>query len=290
MYKEKDFKNLVKLAGDVVQYDTDKKITWCGNCGNYGIRNALMRALALEGMGRNDFVVCYDVGCNGNGSDKFEANTIHGLHGRVLPLAAGASIANENMTVIAHAGDGATFSEGVNHLVHAVRNNYKVLFILHNNENYGLTTGQASSLTRKGTKMNSSPEGVQSEPLNAMRFALNLKPSLALRAYSGEVGHMTEMLRLGLKNDGFTFLEILQACPTYNKATPDHWFAERIRHIEEVDGYDCGDMWQAMKIADDLEKNIYIGKIFENKSVVSFLKSQNGAVGEVKTTSVSDLY
>ena len=289
MYKEKDFKNLAKVAKKALQYETDKKITWCGNCGNYSIRNAIMRALALEKMERNDFVICYDVGCSGNGSDKFEANTIHGLHGRVLPLAAGASIANKEMTIIAHAGDGATFSEGLNHLVHAIRNNYKILFVFHNNENYGLTTGQASSLTRKTVKMNSSPEGVQSEPLKAMRFALNLEPSLALRAYSGDTDHLTDMVRLGLKNDGFTFLEILQACPTYNRATPDHWFAERVKPIEDLENYDCTDMWQALKIADDLEKDIYLGKIYENPKRLSFLKSQSGEIKEVSQTKISDL-
>ena len=141
---------LEKKSHQYQDYETDKIITWCSNCGNYSIQNALKRALVLEGIKRNDFLLCYDVGCSGNGSDKIEANTIHGLHGRVLSLAAGAGIANSKMKIIAEAGDGATFSEGVNHLVHAVRNNYPVMFIFHNNENYGLTTGQASSLTRVG--------------------------------------------------------------------------------------------------------------------------------------------
>lgn len=144
-------------AKEYMQYETEEVVTWCGGCGNYAIQNALKRALVLEGKAPKDVLMCFDVGCNGNGSDKIEGYTIHGLHGRVLPLAAGAKIANPDLTVIASAGDGATFSEGINHLIHAIRNDYPMLFLLHDNQNYALTTGQASATTPKGCTMNSSP-------------------------------------------------------------------------------------------------------------------------------------
>ena len=265
---------LEKKSRQYQDYETDKKITWCSNCGNYSIQNALKRALVLEGIKRNDFLLCYDVGCSGNGSDKIEANTIHGLHGRILGLAAGAGIANSKMKIIAEAGDGATFSEGVGHLVHSVRNNYPVMFIFHNNENYGLTTGQASALTRVGTKMNSAPEGVNIEPLNACDFVLSLKPSFVARSYSGDPDHITEMFRKGLKHNGFAFIEIFQACPTYNRETPDHWFAQRIKYVEDLKGYDKNDIWQARKTIQDLENEIYIGHIYEDKNRKSFMDVQ----------------
>jgi 2-oxoglutarate ferredoxin oxidoreductase subunit beta len=82
-------------------------------------------------------------------SDKIMINTMHGLHGRSLPLASGIHLANPNIPVFAMAGDGATMSEGVNHLIHTARNNYNITFLLNNNHNYGLTTGQASATTPK---------------------------------------------------------------------------------------------------------------------------------------------
>lgn len=276
------------VARRIIDFETDKKVTWCGNCGNYGIINALMRALALENMSREDFILCYDVGCNGNESDKIEANTIHGLHGRVLSLAAGAKIANHKMKVIASAGDGATFSEGVNHFVHAVRNNYPVLFILHDNENYALTTGQASALTRCGVKLNSSPDGVVVPPLNACDFALSLKPSWIGRSFSGEVDHMTEMIRQGLNHDGFAFLQIFQACPTYNRETPDDWYESRIKDVKDLKGYDRHDIWQARKLVQDLEKDIYVGLIYEDKERKSFLEVQPNRKSR-KTTLVEEV-
>lgn len=279
---------VAKLAKKIVDLETDKKITWCGNCGNYGVINALSRALVLEGLSREDFILCYDVGCNGNGSDKIEANTIHGLHGRVLSLSAGAKIANHKMKVIASAGDGATFSEGVNHFVHAVRNNYPVLFLFHDNENYGLTTGQASALTRCGVKLNSSPDGVVVPPINACDFALSLKPSWVGRTFSGEVDHMTEMMRLGLRHNGFAFLQIFQACPTYNRATPDHWYEERIKDVADLKGYDRHDIWQARKIVQDLDEDIYVGLIYEDKKRKGFLDVQPNR-GSRKTALVDEV-
>lgn len=270
---------LVQNTGKLLDFETEKKITWCGNCGNYGVQNALMRSLVLEGYERKDFLLCFDVGCSGNGADKMDAYSIHGLHGRTISLAAGAALANPSLKVVASAGDGATISEGVNHLVHGVRNNYPMMFILHNNENYGLTTGQASAVTRCGVKMNGTPDGVVIPPLNICEFVLSLKPSFVARAYSGDVDHMTSVFREALKHDGFAFVEVFQACPTYNKATPDNWYQERVRRIEDLEGYDVTDIWQARRVVEDLDNDIYVGVLYRDPTRENFLKLQKNREG-----------
>jgi len=265
-YNSEEFLNaLTKNSALYDQYDSSQeKLTWCGGCGNYKIQNALKRALALENIHPRDLLLCFDVGCNGNGSDKMHANTIHGLHGRVLPVAAGCALGNTNLKVIASAGDGATFSEGAGHVVHAVRNDYPFVFLHHNNNNYGLTTGQASSTTPKGHPMNAAPDGVYSEPLNPLEIVLSLKPTFVARTFSGDANHLTATMRQALNHDGFAFVEILQVCPTYNRATPQNWYWERIKHIEDLPDYDNTDLWQAKKIVEDLEKEIYIGLLYHN--------------------------
>ena len=285
---QKALNNLEKKAAEYLKFETGKKITWCSNCGNYAIHNALTRAFVLEGIPRKDILMCFDIGCSGNGSDKIETYTVHGLHGRVIPLAAGCALANPGIKVIAEAGDGATFSEGVNHLVHAVRNDYPMLFIHHNNENYGLTTGQASALTPCGAKMNGTPGGVVVEPINSMQFVLGLNPSFVARCFSGEVDHMTEVFQAALRHRGFAYVEVLQACPTYNRLTPDAWYAERVRFVEKLKGYDRGDIWAARKLVDDVEKEIYLGLIYENKARVDFLSLQKSREG-AKTTLVEEV-
>lgn len=290
-------KNLAAHAGDYVKFETPRVITWCSGCGNFGIVNALKRAFVQLGIGRKDCLLCFDVGCCGNGADKIEAYTIHGLHGRVLSLAAGAKIGNPRLNVVAVGGDGGTFSEGVNHLVHSVRNNYPFLFILHNNENYGLTTGQPSSLTRKGAKMLAAPHGVVVDPINAAQFVLSLSPSFVARGYSGNVDEMTDIFAEALQHKGFAFVEILQACPTYNKLTPDEWYAGRVKNISSLAGYDRGDIWQARRVCEDMDKDIYTGVLYVDKERKDFLSVQvgreaceTGIVDEVRGYSVAELY
>ncbi len=293
-------KALGKLTKDIERYEqfneSDEKLTWCGGCGNYKIQNSLKRALTLEKLGIQDVVMCFDVGCNGNGSDKMGGYTFHGLHGRVIPLASGCALANPDLTVIASAGDGATFSEGVNHLIHAVRNNYDMVFLNHNNSLYALTTGQPSATTRKGRSYNSAPDGVYLDPLNPLELVLSLRPSFVARTFSGDAQHMTKTFQEAINHDGFAFVEILQACPTYNKETPQKWFWDRIRFVDDLKDYDPTDLWAAQKLALDIEKEIYLGLIYHDPKKPSFMEvlpNRKGIttkpVDEVKHYNISKL-
>jgi len=286
--ENKDLKKLAEKSKEYLEFETPQAFTWCGDCGNYGIQNAMKRALVLEGLGRKDVVFCYDVGCNGNGSDKIEGYTIHGLHGRVLSLAAGCKLANTKMKVIASAGDGATFSEGPQHLIHAVRNNYPMVFIFHNNENYGLTTGQASALSPCGSHRNGTPGEVTIPPLNPLQFVLSLGATFVARAFSGEVSNLTEILRDALNHDGFAFIEVLQACPTYNKETPDEWYAARVKDVRELANYDRADIWQARRLVEDVGDDFYLGILYEDKNRVSFMGTQKYRDG-VETEPVDEV-
>lgn len=256
---------------EYLAYESEEKLTWCSGCGNYGILNALNKALVLAELKPADIVLCFDVGCNGNASDKIQANTIHGLHGRVISLAAGCSLANSNLKIVAMAGDGATFSEGINHLVHGVRNNYNVTFIHHDNGTYGLTTGQASATTKKNIPMNGSPDGVTADPINPLQVVLSLNPSFVARTFSGDNKHMTETIKSGLKHPGFSFIEVMQVCPTYNKFSTKNWYWDRIKYIEDIKKYDKSDIWQARKIVEDLDNELYMGVLYENKEQLQFI-------------------
>lgn len=270
--------------------------TWCSGCGDLGILNAIIRALVLQDIEPHQCLLCFDVGCNGNASDKVMTNTIHGLHGRAISLGAGCAIGNHKMPVIATAGDGATFSEGINHLIHSVRNDYNMVFICHNNSNYGLTTGQASATTRKGQSMNGTPGEVVADSLNPAEIVLSLQPSFVARGFSGDIDHLTSLIRQGLKHQGFAFIEALQVCPTYNKATPQSWYWSRLKKVEEIPEYNNTDIWQARKIASDLDEQIAIGLLYHNPNKGEFLTSQQNRQGietnlveEVKPFDISNL-
>jgi 2-oxoglutarate/2-oxoacid ferredoxin oxidoreductase subunit beta len=248
---------------NIKDYYTDELFTWCTNCGNYGIHAALKRALVDECIEPKNTVLCFDIGCHGNGSDKIGGYTVHGLHGRVLPFAGGVSVANPNLKVIAFGGDGGTLSEGINHLIHTIRSNYDFIFVLHNNQNYGLTTGQASSTTPKGQKMNTAPDGVVEDPLNPIPFILTLKPNFVARGFSGDIKHTTEIFKKALNTKGFRFIEILQDCPTYNKATPHELYMQRVFDVSTDPNYDSSNIEIANSVSSDMEK-IATGVLYTN--------------------------
>lgn len=252
------------------QWESENIFTWCTNCGNYGIHGAFKRAMVAEGLKPEQMLLCFDIGCHGNGSDKIRGYRLHGLHGRVIPLAAGAALANQRVPVVAFAGDGATMSEGIGHLVHAIRCNYDITFILHNNTNYGLTTGQASATTPEGVPMNSSPDGVSAPPLAPSHLALSLGGSFVARTFSGDVKHMTRIFQSALHHQGFSFVEVLQACPTYAKHSTHEWYLERIFDVQEDEAYDATSREQALSVSQDVSKRIATGILYQNTRIPPF--------------------
>lgn len=269
--------------------------TWCEGCGNYGIWTAVKQALVEKKIQPWQALLCYDVGCHGNMSDKIGGYRFHGLHGRVLPFAAGAKLANPRLSVLAFGGDGATFSEGVGHLVHAVRSHYPIVFVMHNNGNYGLTTGQASALTIKNQPMNTSPNGMPEDTLNSMDFVFSLEPTFVARAFSGDIPHMTYVLREALGHRGFAFVDMVQACPTYNRFATHAMLLEKCYHVED-EKHNPSDLRKARELAVDTSKRISTGILYRREDIPNFLErlvprqgKTTTPVEEVQTTDVTEL-
>ena len=252
-------------------YNSDVLYTWCTNCGNYGIHGALKDTLVEMEIPPERNVLCFDIGCHGNGADKIKGFNVHGLHGRVIPFACGVAIGNGKLNVIAFGGDGATLGEGINHLIHAIRSDYNITFFLHDNENYGLTTGQASPTTKKTIEMNSSPEGVVLERLNVMDLVFSLGPTFVARGYSGNGTQLKRIMSAAMQHDGFSFVQILQDCPTYNKATPHEWFMKNTYDVGVLMNYDKRDMINARKVASDIDERMATGILYQREKG-SFMK------------------
>ena len=254
----------------LADYASPNPLTWCPGCGNFGIQVALKQALVAKRITPHQAMLCFDIGCNGNGSDKIDGYRFHGLHGRILPLAAGIGCANTDLTIVAEAGDGATFGEGVNHLVHSIRANFSMVFICHNNENYGLTQGQASATTRQDVPMNSSPHGVTSDPLHPQRFVLSLGVSFSARVFSGDIAGMNRVFQAALDHKGFAFIEILQNCPTYNKSTPHEWYQKRVYSVADT-AHDITNRAAALAIAEDIDEHIATGVLYQDPNSIPFM-------------------
>ncbi|GAB4161117.1 MAG: 2-oxoacid:ferredoxin oxidoreductase subunit beta [Candidatus Dojkabacteria bacterium] len=263
-----DCQNCVKHK----EFRTDQLFTWCTGCGNYGIFGAMRNALVELNLPPHELLMVFDIGCNGNGADKIEGYRYKSLHGRSLPFAAGASVANNKVKVIASAGDGAVLAEGLNHLIHAVRNNYNLTFIIHNNSNFALTTGQASPTTPQNQHMNASPDGATGDSLNILNLLLPLDPSFVARGFSGNIKQLTGILKEAIQHEGLSIVEILQACPSYSEVTTHEWFLERVYDLSQKKGYDKTNLNMAIETARDLEHKIATGVIYTNPWKLPFNK------------------
>lgn len=268
-------------------YYTSTPCTWCDGCGNYGIWTATKTALTELGIAPWQVLLCFDVGCHGNGSDKLQGYRFHGLHGRVIPFAAGAKIANPNLPVIAFGGDGASFSEGIGHLVHGIRSHYPIVFVLHNNGNYGLTTGQASSLTPQNQPMNTSPNGIPEMTINSMDFVFSLEPTFVARGFSGDIAQLTGIMKEAMQHRGFAFVDVLQACPTYNHFATHTSLLERVYKVED-ENHDASDFVKARALAVDTSKRISTGILYRREDIPNFYERLVPRQGK-KTTPVEEV-
>ncbi len=276
-------------------YGCATKCTWCDGCGDYGIWTAIKRALVEQQIEPSQVLLCYDVGCHGNGSDKIKGYRFHGLHGRVIPFATGAKLANMKLPVIAFGGDGASFSEGIGHLVHGIRSNYPIMFVLHNNGNYGLTTGQASSLTKQGVPMNTAPNGIPEHTLNSMDFIFSLEPTFVARGFSGNIKQLTQIFKTAMNHKGFAFVDVLQACPTYNHFATHEYLLEKCYDANE-EGHDASDFVKARELAIHTQERIATGILYQNENVPTFYErlvprqgKETTLVEEVNITDVSEM-
>jgi 2-oxoglutarate ferredoxin oxidoreductase subunit beta len=270
------------------EYYSETKGTWCDGCGNYGIWTAVKHALATLKLHPWQVCLCYDIGCHGNGSDKIEGYRFHGLHGRVIPFAAGAKLANMEIPVIAFGGDGGTFSEGVGHLVHGLRSNYPITFVLHNNANYGLTTGQASSLTWQDQTMNTSPNGIPERTLASMDLIFSLQPTYVARGFSGDIKLMARILAAAIRHRGFAYVEVLQACPTYDHFATQNYFLDRYFDANAA-GHDPSNLEQARSLATQTEERIACGILYQREDIPNFYERLAPRVG-VETTCVEEVW
>lgn len=208
--------------------------TWCPGCGDFGIWMALKNALVELGIGPDDALFVYGIGCHGNMSAWMRTYGVEGLHGRSLPIAQGAKLANHTIPVIAIAGDGDCLGEGGNHFIHAAKRNPDITVLIHDNQVYGLTTGQASPTAKDHLKTKSTPEGVVDTPVNPLALALVSGATFVARGFAGDMPGLTKLIAEAIKHKGFSVLDILQPCVTFNHIHTYQWYRTRLYQLDSV--------------------------------------------------------
>lgn len=218
---------------DTSTFNTVNKPTWCPGCGNFGMFEALKRALDELGWQKRDFAMFWGIGCHGNGTDFYDVQGFHALHGRSLPPATGYRLTRPDQHVIVEMGDGDGYGIGLGHFVHSCRRNVNLTAIAHNNQIYGLTTGQASPTTEHLVKTVSTPSGVLEQPVNPIGLALAEGATFVARGFAGDIPHLTQLYVEALTHKGFSVVDVLQPCVTWNKLNTFAWFRERVYKLDE---------------------------------------------------------
>jgi 2-oxoglutarate/2-oxoacid ferredoxin oxidoreductase subunit beta len=211
---------------------------WCPGCGDFGVLAAVKKAAAELKIPTHELVLVGGIGCSGSIHNFLEINGIHALHGRLLAQAVGVKLANPALTVVAAGGDGDGYAIGMGHFIHAFKKNASILYIVMNNETYGLTKGQASPTSQIGFEGNVEP------PFHPMLTALSIPaPNFIARTFSGDpktmIAILEEALRFNREGRGFAFVEDLSPCVTYND-TYKLW-REKVLDVSKLPDYNPTD-------------------------------------------------
>lgn len=209
-------------------YQSPEHNTWCPSCGDFAIVNAIQRALAELEIPPHMVAVYSGIGCSGKTPHYVNAYGFHTLHGRVLPNATGAKLANRDLTVIAVGGDGDGFGIGAGYFVNSGRRNVDFTYLVFNNGVYGLTKGQGAPTLARGQRTKSMPEAAIQDNINPIALAIGSGYTFAGRSYALDVRGTANMIVQAIEHKGSAFVDILQNCPTYNDLMTKTWLEEKI--------------------------------------------------------------
>ena len=200
---------------------------WCPGCGNFGILKAVKKALVELDIEPYQVLMVSGIGQAGKLPHYTRCNVFNSLHGRTLPVAVGAKISNPKLIVIAVGGDGDGYGEGGNHFIHTMRRNHDITYLVHNNQVYGLTKGQASPTSDQGFVTKTTPEGAVT-PINPIALAIGAGAGFVARAFAGDVGYLASLIKMGIRYKGFALIDILQPCVVFNHKNTYSWYRERV--------------------------------------------------------------
>ena len=243
------------------------KPAWCPGCGDFSILAAVKKALVDLRLEPYKVLMVSGIGQAGKLPHYTKCNVFNGLHGRPVPAAIGAKIANPELTVIAISGDGDGYGEGGNHWIHAMRRNHDITYLVHNNQVYGLTKGQASPTSDQGFVTKTTLEGAP-PPVYPIALAIAAGAGFIARGFAGDIEHLAELIKAGISYKGFALIDILQPCVAFNHKNTYDWYKERVYKLDET-GYDSSNKMAAFEKSQEWGERIPIGVIYR-KETASF--------------------
>jgi 2-oxoglutarate ferredoxin oxidoreductase subunit beta len=255
---------------------------WCPGCGDLAVLTAVQRICRDEQLAPEKVVAVSGIGCSSRFPHYMNTYGFHGLHGRALPVACGVKARRPDLTVWVATGDGDCCSIGAGHWVHAVRYNMDMTVLLLDNAIYGLTKNQTSPTTPIGVATNTHPGGALLPPLNPTSSTLGFtNVSFVAQTVDWNPAHLYATLQAAYQHRGFSFVRILQRCPTYTAGVFDEYQRDpsHLVVLEHDDGipvdpaldrifknrlvHDPSDMGEARRLAEHTDP-LPIGLVFRD--------------------------
>ena len=219
----------------VKDYASDQEVRWCPGCGDYAIVRAMQKTLADLQSSPEKTVFISGIGCAARFPYYMATYGFHTIHGRAAAIATGTKLANPELDIWVISGDGDSLSIGGNHLMHVLRRNVDLQYILFNNEIYGLTKGQYSPTSKIGTRSPSTPMGSIDNPLSATLYALGCGAKFVARGIDTKPKHLPEVFKRAHAHKGASFVEIFQNCIVYNDGVYDSFTAKDVAAERQIE-------------------------------------------------------
>lgn len=260
---------------------------WCPGCGNFNILKCLKTALEELGKDPYEVLMVAGIGQAAKTPQYISANSFCGLHGRSLPAAVAAKIANEKLTVVVDTGDGDSYGEGGNHFIHNIRRNVDITHFVHDNQIYGLTKGQASPTSGEGQVTGVQTTGNHNTPFNPVLMAIASGAGFVARAFSGDTAHLVSIMKQAISYEGYAIVDILQPCISFNKVNTFAYYKSRVYQLQE--DYDPSNKLAAFEKAMEYDQKIPIGVIYQESKSTFHQKNLVLSNGEPLLDKQSDL-
>ncbi|MDG5776282.1 thiamine pyrophosphate-dependent enzyme [Haloarculaceae archaeon H-GB2-1] len=272
---------------------TEPQPTWCPGCGDFGVLKALKQAMPEVGRSPEETLLVTGIGCSGKLSSYFESYGYHSIHGRSLPVARAAKLANPELEVIAAGGDGDGYGIGGNHFIHTARENHDMTYIVFNNEIFGLTKGQTSPTSPKGHKSKTQPHGSAKSPLRPLSLSLAAGSSYVARTAAVNPNQAKEIITEAIEHDGFAHVDFLTQCPTWNKDAKHYVPYTDVQDSDEYD-FDVTDRREAGQMMYEVESKLYEGEVltgrFYRDDPRPSYSEEKQAIGEMPDQPVAEQY
>ncbi len=245
-------------------FKSDLKPIWCPGCGDFGVLQAIYRALAAIGRPPHEIAFVSGIGCSSRIPGYTTAYGFNSVHGRALPIAQGIKMANPDLLVLVAGGDGDGFSIGGGHVPHAVRRNLDLTYIVMDNHIYGLTKGQLSPTSPLGTRTVSSTFGSLERPVNPLQYVLGYGAGFVAQGTPADMASLAAAIEEAIRFPGFAFVNVQSPCVTFGHPESQLKVHKSIMQSLDSLGHDPSDRLKAMDLAQDYGVKLYTGVLYRD--------------------------